>query len=510
MSKGFDAPGVDFYEREELPEFTPPANTIYGIIGASISGPNEPVKIDSVRQLHNIFGYAYLGEDENGKKVMSQAITAAERILEYSTPIIFCRVGLEDIEKLKFVRNVEGKLSYKVANDNAAVKAVKVVGDGNEVTVSVVKKNRYGVDETSIIAAGITKDADIKLALEFEGTLTDVEVPEGYIASFTNGIEEDVYALSVDPLKIKITDEFDYFENTDAVDVSVLIAPMGTVIEATKKNDDIQTGYDEVNKHLMTVANERKDCMVVFDYPTDMSYSKFVEIFSKQNYSGLDMDQACTCFPAVKIKNAYTNEKVEASASMIISRQMAYTDNKKECWFAPAGFGDSKGIISDAISVNETLTKAQRKELYSLRVNPVVNFVGQGIVLYGNRTFKAIKPYEPESMYTQINIRRLVNYIRKLVVYVSVKTVFDPNDTLTWKNWENSVTPKLREIKDNRGLESFKVIMDRTTISDDDILNGRAPASIWVKPIGAVEYIPVNFVLTSDSAIFGDEVGGEM
>ena len=156
------------------------------------------------------------------------------------------------------------------------------------------------------------------------------------------------------------------------------------------------------------------------------------------------------------------------------------------------------------------MTKAQRKELYALRVNPVVNFVGQGIVLYGNRTFKMINPYEQESMYTQINVRRLVNYIRKIAIYVSIKTVFDPNDTLTWRNWENTISPKLREIKDNRGIEDYKVVMDRTTISDEDILNGRAPASIWVKPIGAIEYIPVNFVLTSDSTIFEDEVGGEV
>ena len=198
---------------------------------------------------------------------------------------------------------------------------------------------------------------------------------------------------------------------------------------------------------------------------------------------------------------------MEASASLIMSRQMAYTDNKKECWFAPAGFGDSKGIINDAVSVNCNLTKALRKELYELRVNPVVNFVGQGIVLYGNKTFKLVNAYEQESMYSQISVRRLVNYIRKLVVYISIKTVFDPNDTITWKNWENSVNPKLREIQDNRGIEAYKVVMDRTTISDEDILNGRAPASIWVKPIGAIEYIPVNFVLTAESAIF--EEGSE-
>ena len=510
MSRGYDAPGVDFFEREELPEFTPPANTIYGIVGVAMSGPTDPMRIESVRQLHSVFGYAYLGEDENGKKVISQAITAAERILEFSTPIIFCRVGLDETETAKFERKAEGKLSYKIANNDASIKAVKVVGDGSEVTISVIRKNRYGAEETSVLAAGIVKESDIKVALEFEGTLTDVVVPEGYIKSFSEETPEDVYALTVDPLKVKITNEFEYFENTDAVDVSVLIAPMGTVIEATKTGEDVQKEYDNVNNHLLAVASERKDCFVILDYPTDMGYSEFKALFSKQSYSGLDVDQAGTCYPAVKVKNVYTSDIVEASASMILSRQMAYTDNKKECWFAPAGFGDSKGVINDAVSVNVTLTKAQRKELYALRVNPVVNFVGQGIVLYGNRTFKMINPYEQESMYTQINVRRLVNYIRKIAIYVSIKTVFDPNDTLTWRNWENTISPKLREIKDNRGIEDYKVVMDRTTISDEDILNGRAPASIWVKPIGAIEYIPVNFVLTSDSTIFEDEVGGEV
>lgn len=504
MSKGFDAPGVDFFEREELPEYTPPSNTIYGIIGAAVSGPTEPVKISSIKELHAKFGYAYLGDDANGNRVISQAITQAERILEYSTPIIFCRVGLAEEEEAKFVRASEDKLSYTIANKNTAVTAVKVVGDGTEVTVSAIKKNRYGKLETVVLARSITRDADIKVALEFEGTLTDVSVPEGYIASFTEEASEDTYVLSVDALNINITNEFEYFENSDAVDVSVLIAPLGTVIEATKSGDDIQAAYDDINKKLIDIENERKDCFVIIDYPTNMGPDDFKKLMSSQNYLGLDADQVGTCYPAIKLKNAYTNDIVEGSASMIMSRQMAYTDNCKECWFAPAGFGDSKGVINDAVSVNVTLTKSLRNELYALRVNPVVNFVGQGIVLYGNKTFKLTNAYEQESMYTQISVRRLVNYIRKLVVYTSIKTVFDPNDTITWKNWENSITPKLREIADNRGIEDYKVVMDRTTISEEDILNGRAPASIWVKPIGSIEYIPVNFVLTTDSAIFNE------
>jgi hypothetical protein len=44
--------------------------------------------------------------------------------------------------------------------------------------------------------------------------------------------------------------------------------------------------------------------------------------------------------------------------------------------------------------------------------------------------------------------------------------------------------------------------MDRSTISDEDIYYGRAPGKVYIKPVHAIEWIPITFTVTHDSVIF--------
>ena len=49
------------------------------------------------------------------------------------------------------------------------------------------------------------------------------------------------------------------------------------------------------------------------------------------------------------------------------------------CWF-------NRGNVRGAIKLSYNPTKAERDILYRARVNPVVNFPGQGVVLFGDKT----------------------------------------------------------------------------------------------------------------------------
>ena len=52
-------------------------------------------------------------------------------------------------------------------------------------------------------------------------------------------------------------------------------------------------------------------------------------------------------------------------------------------WFSPQV---SKGIINNAIKLAYNPNKAQRDQLYPLRINPVVNKPGVGVLLFGDKT----------------------------------------------------------------------------------------------------------------------------
>lgn len=419
-NKGYTSPAVEFLEEEMIPEYNPQVENVYGIIGFSSKGPYEPIVITSISELHKRFGKS---TDEEG--MFYKAVATAERVLKYTSRIIFCRVEVVIDENPK----------KSVINDTIA---------------------------------------------------------------------------------------FGYFENTEAVDVSVLIAPygeeyakylyeapesLGTETDETKWTA-YMSKYTEINKKLIAVAEKRSDCVVILDYPEGTTFERLTKVITEEEtYSSLDDDQCITYFPTVNIVDPYTGTIYEAPASSTGLRAMAYTDSKDYCWYAPAGYGNNRGVISDAVSCNAVLTKEERDTLYKKKVNPIVQFVGKGTVIMGDTTFKnrSTSATSPDSLYCQIGVRRLANYIKKAVVSISLETLFEPNDPLTWAQWKNRVEPILNEIKANRGIEDFKVKMDRTTITDEDISNNRAPGIIYVKPIGAIEFISIRYVVTQDDTYFVEE-----
>lgn len=516
MSREYTSPAVDIFESEQLPDFTPEVVVRYGIVGATTKGPFVPTEVTSVSQLHYLYGYAALGE-LNGNKIYSMAIVAAERILKNRARVMFCRMNpqKEELKKLK----VTGDLNFTVANNDLGVKAViweKVDGDEAIETlynVYVSKINPKGDLIKELVCTGVPK-GDIVEALGASDYFEDVTIAETF-PGFAGNETSKTVAIASDPLSLVLDySEIELFSNTDAVDVSCLICPIGNILEAKNTGEasvDNKKLYTDVNAKLCEVASERSDCMVILDYPNGIKKNEFITLLSSSEYKALDNSEACTFYPQVVYHNQYSDVDITLPASVAGTGQFAFTDSVSQYWFAAAGFGDKKGVVSDAIELTDTLTKADRDKIYALRANPIVSFVGKGIVVWGNRTFKVFPKYGTPSMYTKLNVRRLINYVRKLVMSVSLDTLFDPHDPIAWKNWRGQIENRLEIIRNARGIEDYKVVMDRTTVTDEDLANGVAPGSVYVLPIGAIEYIPVNCIVTQDRTIFvEEEEGGEV
>ena len=69
-------------------------------------------------------------------------------------------------------------------------------------------------------------------------------------------------------------------------------------------------------------------------------------------------------------------------------------------WFSPAG--QQRGILNNAIKLSYNPDKAQRDQLYPLRINSIVNQPGIGIMLFGDKTGLGYA-----SAFDRINVRRL-------------------------------------------------------------------------------------------------------
>ena len=126
-----------------------------------------------------------------------------------------------------------------------------------------------------------------------------------------------------------------------------------------------------------------------------------------------------------------------------------------------------------------------------------MSYRGRGFIIWGQKTTQ-----RKFSALDRINVRRLVNYMKRLISNVSLDFVFEPNTEYTWLKWVDTIDPYLASIRDARGIYAYEIYMDGTTVTDDDINNNRMPAIIRFRPTKTAEFIPIQFILSPNGATF--------
>jgi len=178
----------------------------------------------------------------------------------------------------------------------------------------------------------------------------------------------------------------------------------------------------------------------------------------------------------------------------------AYTDGVADPWFSPAGF--NRGNVRGAIKLSFNPTKAERDRLYRARVNPVTDFPGQGVVLFGDKTALS-KP----SAFDRINVRRLFLVLEKAIATAAKFQLFEFNDEFTRAQFRNLVEPFLRDVQGRRGITDFSVICDATNNTGEVIDRNEFIGDIFIKPARSINFITLNFIAVRTGVSFS-EVGG--
>ncbi len=155
-----------------------------------------------------------------------------------------------------------------------------------------------------------------------------------------------------------------------------------------------------------------------------------------------------------------------------------------------------RGIVIRDLTGNKkplefTLGKREQDILNPKGVNVIRDFRpdGRDIRVYGARTMSS------DSMWKYINVRRLFIFIEQSIDRGTQWSVFEPNYEVTWTAIRTSITAFLRTVWLNGALmgttqdEAFFVKCDRTTMTQDDIDNGRLICLIGVAPVKPAEFV---------------------
>jgi phage tail sheath protein FI len=214
--------------------------------------------------------------------------------------------------------------------------------------------------------------------------------------------------------------------------------------------------------------------------------------------SAINSSYAAVYFPHIKVFSTFDGMDRWYDPTIFAARQMAYTDSVSEPWFAPAGY--VRGRLTKPTDVEVRLSQGDRDVMYSGGnvVNPIVNFPQQGITIFGQRTTQ-----RASTALDRINIRRLMIYIRKIILASTRTLVFEPNDEFTWARVENLLNPFLDDIRARRGITEFKVICDSTTNTPVRIDRNEMWCRVLIKPTKTAEIIVFELNLTNQSADLG-------
>lgn len=125
-------------------------------------------------------------------------------------------------------------------------------------------------------------------------------------------------------------------------------------------------------------------------------------------------------------------------------------------------------------------------------VNPFVNFVNEGITLFGQKTL-----LRATTALSSVNVRRMLLYVESAMAGACRYLTFEPNDTTLFRELEGTVDPVLQYVLSKRGIQEYALV-DRTTTTDRN--NKTLRVRMYIKPTLAAEIIILEFVLTSQGA----------
>ena len=268
--------------------------------------------------------------------------------------------------------------------------------------------------------------------------------------------------------------------NADEFDVNMIVTP-----------GVIKRLHSSVATSVLDMVEQRNDCFYILD--TTAAGDSITQ--ANTEAQAIDSNMVATYYPWVKTIDVNTNKLITVPPSVLLPGVFAANDRVAAEWFAPAGL--NRGGLIGAVSVLNRLTQSEKDSLYENKVNPIVQFPGQGIVVFGQKTLQ-----DKPSALDRINVRRLLLTVRKYIASTSRYLVFEQNTSETRNRFLNIVNPYLESIQQRQGLYAFRVVMDETNNTPDVIDRNIMKGAIYLQPTKTAEFIQIDFNILPTGAAF--------
>ena len=251
--------------------------------------------------------------------------------------------------------------------------------------------------------------------------------------------------------------------------------------------------------YLMDIPQYDASGVRLFDDRASTSKPDVRETAEQLEGRTLDNNYTATYFPDVVITDDHNGRNVNVPPSIPALGALAYNDFIGYPWFAPAGF--NRGALEQVQQVDVRLTSGDRDVLYDARINPIATFPNGGgkptFVIFGQKTLQMAK-----TALDRVNVRRMLLEVKRLVVSVADRILFEPNTASTRASFVGQILPLLALVQAQAGIESFQVICDGSNNSQADVETNKMNGRIVIVPTRTVEFVAIDFIITNSGVSF--------
>lgn len=257
-------------------------------------------------------------------------------------------------------------------------------------------------------------------------------------------------------------------------DISIVAAPGSTFNHASKAVD-----VQAIASLLIAHAERMRYRIAVLDGPPGMTISEIRDFRAR-----LDSKHAALYHPWVKVSDPISREPLDLPPSGFVAGIYARNDVERGVWKAPAN-----EVVRLAVGFETNISKAQQEVLNPEGINCFRFFEGRGNRLWGARTISS----DPEWKY--VNVRRYFAYLERSIDKGTQWAVFEPNGDLLWSNVRRTIQDFLLNEWQSGALlgdkpeKAYFVRCDRSTMTQNDLDNGRLIALVGVSPIKPAEFV---------------------
>ena len=404
-------------------------------------------------------------------KAHATIVSSLDNIVTLDAPCTL-NVADEKIGTPKYIKTCELTLTVKLDDVVETYANVSLCPEaGNFVSARTRKSDLVTIAVTEAKAPAAPKEGkDEKAPAPAKAGVTPIELVGGAaviaLAGGSDGkvanVNPSVY-MGEDNGPGKRSGLAAFLEN---VDVSIMAIPGVTA--------------PEVQAALIAHCENCKSCFAILDVPIDRKKTNDVVEFRDM----YDTTYAAMYHPWLEMFDPLAKRSAYFPPSGAMAGIYARTDNERGVHKAPAN-----EIVRGCTGLSCNYNEGEQDILNPKGVNLIRAFTGRGIRVWGARTMSS------NGLWKYVNVRRLYIYIEESIKANTNWVVFEPNSEVLWGRVTRTIEMFLATCWRSGALagstpsEAYFVECGPTTMTQDDIDNGRLICNIGIAAVKPAEFV---------------------